>query len=234
MQRLLWILFLSAFSLFPHWLGAEERVIRVQGAASVTAPPDQGIFSMGVETRENSAQQAMKKNSDVMTKIIEALKQEGLNDQDIQTSDLNLRPVYGTEKEGNANKVIGYTVNHRLTVRTQDLKKLGALYDKASEAGANRFEGISFSIRDAKSLTQKARAAAVDDARQQAKVYAEAMGVALGRPFSLQAGQAYDHPTPLRAMVQMSSDSESIPIQAGELSFNATVDMVWEILDLVQ
>lgn len=229
----IWLAFCGTLFLFSPSLYAQDRTIKVQGNASVAAAPDQATFTMGVETRQSSAQQALKENNDLMAKITSALKQEGVGEKDIQTSDFSLRPVYNTPKDGESLNVKAYIVAHRLTVRTYDTAKVGILLDKANQAGANRFEGLTFGVRDDAPLHRKAQAAAVEDARQQAKVYAEAMGVALGRALSLNAGAAYGAPTPLRAMAFM-QDVPGVPIQPGELNFNATADVVWEVMDLVK
>jgi uncharacterized protein YggE len=186
---------------------------------------------MGVETRHASAQQALKENNDLTAKITSALKQEGVEEKDIQTSDFSLRPFYATPKEGESPEVKAYIVSHRLTIRTYTITKLGLFLDRANQAGANRFEGITFGVRDENPLRQKARAAAVEDARHQADVYAKAMGVKLGRALSLNAGSMSNQPTPFRNVAFMQDVPSSVPIQPGELSFTATADVVWEILD---
>src|SRR5579883_2978213 len=106
----IWLAFCGTLFLFPPSLYAQDRTIKVQGNAVVAAAPDQATFTMGVETRQPSAQQALKENNDLMAKITSALKQEGVDGKDIQTSDFSLRPVYSTPKEGESLDVKAYIV----------------------------------------------------------------------------------------------------------------------------
>ncbi|MFY9435413.1 MAG: SIMPL domain-containing protein, partial [Limnochordia bacterium] len=60
--------------------------IQVSGDAVVSAAPDVAYISLGVETRDRLAENASQENAAIMSKIIAALKEFGLNDQEITTS----------------------------------------------------------------------------------------------------------------------------------------------------
>jgi hypothetical protein len=65
-------------------------------------------------------------------------------------------------------------------VTVNDLGHIGPLIDALVNSGANQLQGVQFGIRDAGPLEDKARLAAVADARRKAALYAEAAGVTLG------------------------------------------------------
>jgi uncharacterized protein YggE len=73
-------------------------------------------------------------------------------------------------------------VIHQVRVRVRDLTATGALLQKALEAGANNFGGISFGVDDIAALQSEARDIASADAKAKAEQPATSMGVKLGAP----------------------------------------------------
>ncbi len=82
-----------------------------------------------------------------------------------------------------------------MSVRLEDVRKLGTALDALVTAGANQMNGISFSIRDSAPILAQARALAVADARTRAETYAKAAGVGLGPIVSIgEAGSEAPRP----------------------------------------
>ena len=53
-------------------------------------------------------------------------------------------------------------------------------------SGANTINGLSFSIEDPNPLRQKARGLAMEDALSRAEILADASGIEVGKPISIQ------------------------------------------------
>ena len=104
---------------------------------------------------------------------------------------------------------------------------LFARLDALVTAGANQMNGINFSIREPAPLLEKARAAAVADARARAETYAKAAGVTLGPVQSISEGSGAEPPRPMYRMAAMAE--RSVPVATGEESVTADVSIVWEI-----
>ncbi|SNT72788.1 SIMPL domain-containing protein [Paracoccus seriniphilus] len=204
--------------------------LTVTGQGEARLVPDMASIQVGVTTQGESAAEAMSQNSAQQGAVIEALKAAGIVGKDIQTSGLNLSPMmdYGDNR---APRVTGYQARNMVSVRVSDLAALGEVLDALVTAGANEINGISFGREDGREAEDEARRAAVQDARHKAGILAEAAGQKLGRVIRMQASaQSGGGPRPMmmRAEASMSKD---VPVEAGELSFGAQVQMEFALID---
>ena len=100
--------------------GAMAR-LTVGGQGLSSAQPDLATISLGVSSRAATAAEAMTQNAEAQNKVIEALKAEGIEARDIQTSGLNLSPMLDYSKDGEAPRVTGYAAQNNVTVRVRDI-----------------------------------------------------------------------------------------------------------------
>src|SRR6187402_1365090 len=63
-----------------------ERTITVSATGTAEAEPDRARITSGVSTEADTAREALTKNSETMTKIIDELKGKGIEPKDIQTA----------------------------------------------------------------------------------------------------------------------------------------------------
>ena len=127
-------------------------------------------------------------------------------------------------------RVVGYEVSNTVNVTVEDFGKTGAVLDALVSSGSNQIDNIGFSIHDTSALLKQAREAAVKDAIDRARTYANVAGVTLGRILSIQEGGS-EPPRPMyRAMAMMAGpDANPPPIAGGEESVSANVTITWEI-----
>jgi uncharacterized protein YggE len=207
------------------------RILTVAGQGEASAVPDQGEFRASVVTQGKSASEAMRANSRAMNIVLAKLKTFGIPEKSIQTSGVNVSPQYSQAKPGSSepSHIVGYQVSNTLTVRVEDLSRLGEALDLVLSSGINQVSGVSLSIHDTKPLLAQARAEAVKDAMARAETYAKAAGVTLGPVLSISEG-GLEPPRPV-AMYAMRGDLQSVPvpISAGEESVSANVVMSFEI-----
>ncbi len=109
------------------------------------------------------------------------------------------------------------------------LEALGTILDQVVTAGANTINSVSFAVDDTSKLLEEARKAAFADAESKAKTYADAAGVGLGRILSISEGQGQTAPVPfaLKAMAPMADTA--VPVAAGQLTYDISVSVQWEI-----
>lgn len=214
--------------------GAEEnREIRVTGIGEVLAQPDMATISLGVVSEAETAGDALARNSDIMAKLVASLKADGIASRDLQTSGFSVQPnfVYPDRNRGETGepRITGYTVRNMLSVRVRDLARTGEFLDRMVSLGSNSVNNISFSVADPGPVEDSARQAAVTDARARAELYAAAAGLKLGRIVLISEPQAVSRP-PVNIRARASLEAASaVPVQAGELTFRAQVNIVWEI-----
>jgi uncharacterized protein YggE len=116
-----------------------------------------------------------------------------------------------------------------LSVRVRDLARTGEILDRMVSLGSNSVNGISFGVADPGPFEDRARQAAVADARARAELYAASAGLKLGEIVLISEPQpASRAPMNIRARTAMESAS-AVPVQAGELAFRAQINIVWEI-----
>ena len=76
-----------------------NTLLNISADGRTSLKPDMAVFSAGVTTQGATAGEAMAANSTSMARAIAALKAAGIADRDIQTSHLNLNPVYGQQRQ---------------------------------------------------------------------------------------------------------------------------------------
>ena len=206
-----------------------KRTISLSGSGIVNAAPDMASISTGVTTEGQTAQDALSKNTEAMAKVVEGLKEAGIEPKDIQTSNFNVSPIYEQQKDRQAAFITGYRVSNQVQITVRDTEKLGSVLDKAVTAGANQIDSISFSIAEPERLKDEARRLAMRNAIDNAKLYAEAAGVELGPVISIREGGDLT-PQPYRAAAApMMAMEKAVPVEAGTLSVEANVSVTWEL-----
>ncbi|GLO59886.1 oxidative stress defense protein [Vibrio sp. MACH09] len=149
---------------FPH--------IETTGYGEVIAQPDMAEFTVQIEESTLTAEQAKKRVDKVVTAFIQRLMAEGVQKQDINSSNLYLSPRYHYPKSG-ASELVGYKASRSITVTVNDLTKLNAYLDGAIGDGINRVDNIQLKVKDKKSYQQLARKEAIKDANDKASSLAE-------------------------------------------------------------
>jgi uncharacterized protein YggE len=207
-------------------LAADSRTISMTGHGEVRAAPDMAQVTAGVTTSATTAAQALAANTARMKTVFAALQKLGIPEKNIQTVNFSVSPQYATGNN-EAPRLTGYQVNNEVSVRLEDVTRLGSALDALVSAGANQMNGISFDIREPAPLLGRARTGAIADARLRAETYAKAAGVSLGpiQSISESAGEI----RPLRMAAPMAFAAKAVPVAAGEQSVSADVSVVWEI-----
>jgi uncharacterized protein YggE len=115
-----------------------------------------------------------------------------------------------------------------VSVRLDDVAKLGATLDALVTAGANQLNGINFSIADSSALLAQARQQAVADALVKAQTFAKAAGVTLGPILSISESDN-GGPRPLYMAAAPMAALRAVPVAPGEESVTASVSITWQI-----
>jgi uncharacterized protein YggE len=174
------ILVFTAFLALPLLADApcDVHSITVSGTGTAKVVPDRVSFTVGVFTNSASVSEAFKGNNEKTHRVVEALKQRGVKDTEIQTSNFSITTAYDNYA---AHKLTGYNVTNSVTVTREDPKSAGDLIAVAVEAGANEANGVTFFNSDPTPARDRAIERAVKDARVQAEKLAAATGSTLGR-----------------------------------------------------
>ncbi len=209
--------------------GKMPRIISLSGHGEVRATPDIAYVTSGVVTQGATAADALAANTKAMTDLFAALKDSGIEDRDVQTSNFSVQPRYDFSNN-QAPKMVGYDVSNNVTVTLRKVDTLGALLDRMVQSGSNQISGISFDVSKPDDAMDEARKLATEDATRKAKVYAKAMGIELGNVMQVSEGSAAQPPMPMVRSTMMKADAAPpVPMAAGEQTLAVDVNVIWEI-----
>lgn len=204
----------------------ESPFVEVSGTATVSVKPDRVRASFAVETRAAAAADAAAENARLMDRVVRALRASGIQGIEIETFGYGLRPEYSwSEGRPVRTQVIdGYTAVNNIRASATDVEAAGKLLDTAIQAGANRVSSLAFEASDTEAARAEALAAAVRNARTQARIMAEALGRVLGAPLEVRGGAQVPYPRAGPEVMFRAADSAmETPIEAGDLTVSASV-----------
>ena len=140
----------------PQGMAAAPQTVTVNGTGEVEAVPDIAILNLGVESQGDTTEAARNANTESVNATIEAVKELGVAEEDVQTSNMYLRPTYG-----DAGNVTGYRMSVDMEITVRDISKAGEVIDAAIGSGSNTLDRFSYSISNESDLYGQALEAAV-------------------------------------------------------------------------
>ena len=197
--------------------------ITVTGTGTARAVPDVADWSFGVQAEAETASAALEDASEATRRIIDALRDEGIAQEDLRTEQISLWPR--TTNDGRA--VIGYTASSSVHATVRDLDKAGAVVDAAVQAGGNQVYGPSLRVSDSRAQYRAAAEAAIDHARARAAALAAKASLTLGAPVAIvENGGGVPGPLYDRAV---GAEEAGIPIEPGVNEITATITVTFAI-----
>ncbi len=208
---------------------AQPRTINVTGTAQVILAPDIAYVSIGVHSEAQTAKEAVAANNEASQTVIDAIKAQGVDPKDIQTTNFS---VYQNQKYSPTGENQGtfFMADNTVYVTMRDLPKIGAILDAAIGAGANNIYGITFDVQDKDKALASGRDKAIADAKAQADQLAAATGATLG---PVQNINYYNNPpTPYyydtnSAGGMGAAPAATVPVTPGQLTMTVSVNVTY-------
>lgn len=213
----------------------ETPTLTVSETGTVPHAPDTAFVTFGMESSGKSLAEAQKRNSTVMSKVMDRLRDLQIDKERIQTSSFSVSPQYRPPPNRPADappaspEIIGYIVSNMVTVEIRVLDRVGTVIEEVLKAGANSFQGLHWGLRDEQSVHLSALKQAAAKAREKAVVLSESLHVRLVRVLSANEGGHMVRPAVPMARMAMEASSGEVPVSPGELKVEATVTLVYEI-----
>jgi uncharacterized protein YggE len=198
-----------------------QHSIVVTGQGSVSTVPDRAQVSFGVSTDAKTASAALRANAAEMTKVIAAVKGEGVAAADIKTDLVSLSPRYSQ----NGDTVVGYTATNSVSATIRNLAKIGGTIDAAVDAGANQVSGPNLVRGDMTALYRAALRAAIANAKGKAQTIAAASGLHLRRITDVSEASSAPVPQPL---TKAGADAAT-PVEPGTQLVEAAVTVTFAV-----
>lgn len=211
-----------------------NNTLFVSGSASNQTKPDKVTVSLGVETTDSTAQAALTSNSNLMNKVLEALKAAGVQENETSTSTFNITPNYNYSSNNNQGRLIGFTVSNSIQIESSSIESVSKWIDGAVSAGANNVNNIYFSLSNQKSDEMKNSLLkdAIDNAKTKADIAASAAGLKVIGVKSIIVGEA-GSPPPVPVYktdaLRPGAGASSTPIISGQQEISATVSIIYLI-----
>ncbi len=209
-------------------------MLSVSGTGEARVAPDEATVRLGVVTQAPTARAAQEEANRTAGAVLEAVRKLGIKAEDIQTSGLSLSPLYSQGRPGaeeQAPRITGYQANNTVTIRVEDLTKVGPVIDAGLGAGANNLEGVAFGLRNDEAARAAALTDAVREARAKAEALAKALQVQLVGILEVAEGGVSISPPPYPkagrfAVAELSVDT---PVSAGQVGVEASVTIRYRI-----
>ena len=215
-------------------LNSQSQGLWVSGEGKVMVAPDLAIINLGIESQEASVADAQTKANEAMDKVIQVLKDQGIDEKDIQTRYFNITKVTRWDNDKQTEIVLGFRVTNTVTVKVRDVEKAGEVIDAVVAVGGDltRVNNIAFTVDDPDPFHDQARKLAIEDAKEKAQQMADESGIKLGKVTYI-TENSYNFQPIYRAydMYEVAVPAPTIvtPIEAGELEITTTVQIAFEI-----
>ena len=201
----------------------------VNATGEVTRVPDVAIISAGVVSRSTTATGALQDTANRMSRVLAALKRAGIEDRDIQTSNVSLNPEY-RYVENQPPQLVGYTASNTVTVRFRDVRNSGKIVDALVAQGSNQVNGPTLSVDKPESALDEARNKAIAIGRARAELYARSLGLRVVRVVSVnESGASYPVPPPMPMYARADMAQAKTSIEPGEQKLQVNLAMTFEL-----
>jgi hypothetical protein len=233
-------LLVQTVTVISSWSDGEyaTNTITVNGSGEVVAVPDIATFNFSLTVTGDDVATAQGEMSEQMNKAINYLKNNGVAENDIKTTDFNANPRYNFRPcrsfncPDNGRELVGYDVSQTVRVKVRDTEKAGELLKGVSERGITNISGLEFTIDDRSALEVEARSLAIKDAREKAEKLASDLGVKVKDVVSFgesnYGGGYYFEEVSARALDSAASaPTPEIPV--GENIITSSVSVTYEI-----
>lgn len=208
-----------------------QDVFQVSGVGKTVAAPDTASISFGVTKTAGTVADAQNQTNTAISEITQALKDAGIDEKDMQTTNYSVNPNYDFT---NARQTVtGYTVTQNIDVKITPLDKANTALDIMTSKGANVVGQVSFGFSDSvkKQLEEKARRMAVDDAKSKAQSLANASGIHLGRIINVVENSQMPiiQPLALNGVAKDAGSGAPTQLTPGENTVSLTVTLSYQI-----
>jgi len=223
--------------------------ITVSGTGEVFVAPDVANFTGTISADAKTMAAAGKSATDQENKLIAKLTEAGIAKDDIKTVSYNAHPKYENRMVsmpeiscygGNCptpvtNSVItGYTVSESLSIKVRNLEKAGDIAKLLADSNLNSVNGPDFAIDKPEDAQNEARGKAIDDAKAQAEILSQQLGVKLVEIIDFQAsngnGPIYPMAYAMKSMDSAGAVAAPSPeLPAGQTNIKSSVSITYRI-----
>jgi uncharacterized protein len=169
---------------------SSTRTVQVTGSAVVNVVPDRAMVQLGVQSNGQTPDFVREANARQIHKVIDAVRQLGIDSKDIATDSYIVYPVYS---DYNSLVISGYRIDNTVSITLRDVAKAGDVIVAALRVGANEVQDVQFYTSELRKYRDQARAMAMTAAKEKAQALAEAGGAQVGCVLSISENSWYQY-----------------------------------------
>lgn len=207
----------------------DTRSVDVNGTGEVSVSPDTGMVRLGVQVTNENADAALEEANQTIDAVTAAIQELGIEEDDITTGSFSIWPEY--DYENDRQEVVGYRVNHIVSVKVRDIGLTGDVVSTGVDAGANSVETVSFIVEDNSAALDQARELAFENARQKGEKLAGLAESSLGPVINI-SEQTYT-PGPVQRDIPeeeaADQDAGSVPFNPEDTIVSVDIQVSWEL-----
>ena len=219
------------------YIGVESKnnTIEVVGSGVVYTVPDTAVASFTAITEEQTINLALTKNREKINRVVDFLKRQGINENDIKALDFNIYPKYQWQTTGvdlsiypNGRRVIvAYEAVESLEVIIRNSDNIGRAIQGSIDAGASQVSNLKFIISDEEAIKEEARKLAIEDSKKKASEIATLLGIRIGNASGFT--EEYDVPKFLLSDGSTTGSGANMEIVVRENKIEARVNVLYDI-----
>lgn len=206
-----------------------ENCITVNAGASMEVAPDLAYLRCNIVGKGATAAAATANTAKIINDVRHSLLGLNIISEDIVNMSYNTHSTYD-----NKGKVTGYKAETSLCITVRELKKLGNVIDKITASGVNNINGITYTLSDKNLYRTMLLAKAVENARQQAAVVANAggrtLGTLLSASFSTVNQVERSAARPMLNKMATADGSAPTEIEAKNITISVNVNTIFKLL----
>ena len=218
----------------------EPPLITVSGQAEVRVPPDEVVFTLGVESVDKDMLAATKRTDDSVKEVLSIARKNNVKAGDVQTSYISIQPKYSTDdlsyeqRRTAKREFLGYQVSKTVAVILRDISRFDSLLTDVLKAGVTSLSNVEFRDSQLRKHKDQARAMAMRAAQEKATLLAREIGQSIGPAYSITESSSDNLPRNATQNVSGfylpdSSDRESA-IAPGSISVTAQVTVRFRLM----
>jgi uncharacterized protein len=189
----------------------------VTSTQTIKVLPDMAYVTLGVTSQGSSADAAQNANSKIANAVVAAIKAQGVTDENIQTSNINLYQDYTDAKK--------YDMQTDFSIKVSQIANVGKVIDAAISAGANVTYSLSFDIQDRDAVYMKALQQAMTSVADKAQKMASSGGLSIDKVLDVQevSQSAVVYPMAAATMKEAGDASTQVNVSPGQIDVSATI-----------
>ena len=234
-----------------NYTNLPRSTVATTGTASQSVQPDRVSVNVGVETNGTTASEAVSRNADAMDRVISALRNLGIEENELATSSFNVYPIYEYRQPTPPcieiyppppecmpkQTIVAYGASNSVTI-TLDVNSTSVnaveAIDAAVGAGANTVNSAYFFISNA--LQEEIRSSlirdAIDNARQRAELAADAVGHSVSGVHSINLNEVHFPAYYGRTAAEGDLAVTQTALLPGEQQVSTTINVIYYMSDI--